>query len=75
MAGSAGTLRTLRISGANGSKTLGSLIASGSSSGGGSTRRIYGYFTSLGNSTQTFYYDVFGLYYGKYKSQAQYFGR
>jgi|LauGreDrversion4_2_1035121.scaffolds.fasta_scaffold901755_2 hypothetical protein len=74
MAGGAGTLRTLRISGANGSKTLGSLIASGSSSGGGSARRIYGYYASLGESTTQIYAN-FGLYYGKFRGQAQWFGR
>jgi hypothetical protein len=74
MAGGAGTLRTLRISGANGSKTIGSLIASGSSSGGGSARRIYGYYASLGESTDQIYAQ-FGLYYGKYKAQSQLFGR
>ena len=72
MPGGAGTLRTLRISGANGSKTLGSLIANGSSSGGGSTRRIYSYYTSLGESTPQIY-ARFGLYYGEFKSNPQWF--
>ena len=74
MGGSAGSFRTLRISGANGSKTLGSLIASGSSSGGGSTRRVYSYYVSLGESTPQIY-ARFGLYYGEFKSNPQWFGR
>jgi hypothetical protein len=71
----AGFLRTLRISGANGSKTLGSLIANGSSSGGGSTMRMYKYYRSLGYSTQAFYFDVLGLSFGEFKGQSQWFGR
>ena len=74
MGGSAGSFRTLRISGANGSKTLGSLIANGSSSGGGSTRRVYSYYASLGESTPQIY-ARFGLYYGEFKSNPQWFGR
>ena len=75
MGGSAGSLRTLRISGANGSKTLGSLIANGSSSGGGSGRRIYSYYAALGQSTTQIYSEVFGLQYGAFKSQPQWFRR
>ena len=71
----AGFLRTLRISGANGSRTLGSLIANGSSSGAGSTMRMYKYYTSLGYSTQSFYFDVLGLSFGEYKSRSQLFTR
>lgn len=74
MGGSAGSFRTLRISGANGSKTLGSLIANGSSSGGGSARRIYNYYATLGESTPQIY-ARFGLYYGEFKSNPQWFGR
>jgi hypothetical protein len=74
MGGSAGSFRTLRISGANGSKTLGSLIANGSSSGGGSARRIYSYYAAQGQST-TQIYARFGLYYGKFKANPQWFGR
>ena len=71
----AGFLRTLRISGANGSKTLGSLIANGSSSGAGSTMRMYKYYRSLGQTTQSFYMNVLGLSYGEVKAQSQWFGR
>lgn len=74
MGGSAGSFRTLRISGANGSKTLGSLIANGSSSGGGSARRIYSHYASLGESTPQIY-ARFGLYYGEFKANPQWFGR
>jgi hypothetical protein len=71
----AGFLRTLRISGANGSKTLGSLIANGSSSGAGSTMRMYKYYTSLGQSTQSFYNNVLGLTFGEFRGQSQWFTR
>lgn len=74
MGGSAGSFRTLRISGANGSKTLGSLIANGSSSGGGSARRIYSYYATLGEST-TQIYARFGLRFGEFKANPQWFGR
>jgi hypothetical protein len=73
--GGTGSLRTLRISGANGSKTLGSLIANGSSSGAGSTMRMYKYYTSLGYSTQSFYFDVLGLSFGEFKGRRQLFTR
>lgn len=75
MAGGAGSLRTLRISGANGSKTLGSLIANGASSGGGSTMRMYKYYMSLGQSTQGFYQNVLGLRFGEFSGQSQWFTR
>jgi hypothetical protein len=75
MGGSAGSFRSLRISGANGSKTLGSLIANGSSSGAGSTMRMYKYYRSLGQTTQSFYMNVLGLSYGEFKAQSQWFGR
>ena len=75
MAGSAGTLRTLRISGANGSKTIGSLIANGSSSGGGSTMRMYKYYMSLGQTTQQFYQNILGLSFGEFKANSQWFKR
>jgi len=75
MAGGAGSLRTLRISGANGRKTLGSLIANGSSAGGGSTMRMYKYYMSLGQSTQQFYSNVLGLSFGEFRGQSQWFKR
>jgi len=70
-----GNLRTLRISGANGSRTLGSLIANGSSSGGGSTMRMYKYYRSLGQTTQEFYTNVLGLSFGEFRGQSQWFTR
>jgi len=73
--GGTGSLRTLRISGANGSKTIGSLIANGSSSGAGSTMRMYKYYTSLGYSTQAFYFNVLGLSFGEFRGRSQWFGR
>ena len=64
MAGGAGSLRTLRISGAN-----------GSSSGGGSTMRMYKYYMSLGQSTQGFYQNGLGLRFGEFSGQSQWFTR
>ncbi len=65
--GGTGSLRTLRLSGTNGSRTLGSLIADGVSGGGGSSRRIYAYFAKNNQTVTTFYKDVFNLTYGKFK--------
>lgn len=49
MGGGTGNIRTLRgQSGTNGYRTLGSIIASDSSAGAGSFRRIYGYYRHNG---------------------------
>jgi hypothetical protein len=71
--GGTGNLRTLRISGANGSRTFMSMIANGSNSGAGSTRRMYGYFAAANKSPSQFYSSVFGIRFGEFKNNAQYF--
>ena len=51
--GGTGNIRTLRNqSGTVGSRTLGSILASGS--GAGSVRRLYGYYASLGQQNVFF---------------------
>jgi hypothetical protein len=70
--GGTGNLRTLRLSGSNGSRTLGSLIADGVSAGGGSMRRVYGYYAAKGITVNTFYYNVFGITYGQDKNRARF---
>jgi len=67
MGGGTGNLRTMRISATGGSRTLASLIADGVSGGGGSMRRVYGYFKGLGDPVNVFYYKVFGIRYGQFK--------
>lgn len=51
-------------SASNGSRTLGSILAS-SGGGAGSPRRVYNYYQKNGNIIQ-FYQNVFGLKYGQY---------
>jgi hypothetical protein len=54
-----GSLRTLRNqSGTVGSRTLGSILASGGG-GAGSIRRLYGYYANLGQTQQLFKF-IFG---------------
>jgi hypothetical protein len=67
--GGSGNLRTLRLSAANGSRTLMSIITGGSSSGAGSTRRMYGYYAANNNSPSQFYNSVFGLHFGAFKNR------
>jgi hypothetical protein len=51
--GGTGNIRTLRNqSGTVGYRTLGSILANGS--GAGSTRRLYGYYASLGQQSVFF---------------------
>jgi len=66
--GGTGNLRTLRISATGGTRTLGSLIADGVSAGGGSMRRVYGYYKAKGEPVNVFYYNVFGIKYGQFKN-------
>ena len=73
--GGTGNLRTLRLSGSNGSRTLGSLLADGVSAGGGSARRLYAYYARHNATVNTFYSDVFGLTYGQFRSQSYLFGK
>lgn len=53
-------LRTLRNqSGTNGSRTLGSILASDAGNGAGSIRRMYTYFTAKGK--QADFYALFNV--------------
>ena len=72
--GGTGNLRTLRNqSASNGSRTLGSILASdGASGGAGSVRRIFAYYASRGNISQ-FYETILNLRYGEFKSRTQWF--
>ena len=77
MGGGTGNIRTYRISASNGYRTLGSILANGSSgAGAGSTRRIYAWYarngTSIGNG---FYNDALGVNFGQFRDRAQFFIR
>jgi hypothetical protein len=73
MAGGTGYIRTQRSqSGTVGSRTLGSILASGSGGGAGSTRRLYGWYIHNNNSNN-FYNSVFGIKYGQFRSRARLF--
>jgi hypothetical protein len=68
MGGNTGNIRGRRNqSSSNGSKTLGSILASDSGNGAGSVRRMYAYYTKNGTVNE-FYQDVFDLRYGQYKT-------
>ena len=59
--GGTGNLRTLRNqSGSNGSRTLGSILASDGGSGAGSIRRLYGWYAK-NNDKDNFFPQVFGM--------------
>jgi hypothetical protein len=64
-----GSIRTLRNqSGSNGSRTIFSILSSGSSAGGGSFRRMYGYSVAKNNeSVNQFYNNYLNLGFGKYE--------
>jgi hypothetical protein len=65
-----GNLRTLRLSSTGSSRTLGSLLASSSSAGAGSTERIFVYYKKLfNNNTALFYKQIFNLEYGEFRRQ------
>ena len=73
MGGGTGNIRTQRAqSGTVGSRTLGSILTSGSTGGAGSTRRIYGWY-SHNNNTSQFYNSVFGIRFGEFRSRANLF--
>jgi hypothetical protein len=72
MGGNTGNLRTSRISATGGTRTLGSLIADGTSAGAGSLRRIYGHYARTG-TVPGFYGSVFGIQYGQFRDRSQYF--
>ena len=66
MGGSTGNLRTLRNqSGTVGSRTLGSILATGSSAGAGSTRRVFAYYRNLNPNYMPFA-EIFGLRRGQF---------
>jgi hypothetical protein len=72
MGGGTGNIRTYRISASNGYRTLGSMLANGSSgAGAGSGRRVYAWYarngTSVGNG---FYRDVLGINFGQFRNRA-----
>jgi len=54
MGATAGGFNTQRISSANGSRTLGSMLFGGSNAGAGSGRRIYSYYARQGYSAEQF---------------------
>jgi hypothetical protein len=75
MGGNTGNIRTYRISASNGYRTLGSILANGSSgAGAGSTRRVYAWYarngTNIGNG---FYKDALGINFGQFRNRAQLF--
>jgi hypothetical protein len=65
------SLRTLRLSSTGGSRTLASILSSGSSSAGaGSTMRVFNFYKKLyNNNINEFYKNIFNLTYGEYRSQ------
>jgi len=72
--GGTGYIRTQRAqSGTVGSRTLGSILASGSGGGAGSTRRIYGWYSHNNNNPGQFYNSVFGIKYGQFRNNLQSF--
>lgn len=56
----------------NGSKTLGSILASDSGNGAGSVRRMYGYYTR-NHTVQQFYQNILNIRYGQFKENANLF--
>ena len=67
--GSNTALRTLRISGTCGYRTLGSILASQAGAGAGSARRMYGWYMKH-NTTDQFYKQVFDIDYGQFKENS-----
>ena len=63
--GVTGNLRTQRISATGGFRTWGSIIVGNSGSGGGSSRRIAGfYLNQSGGDVNGFYNSILGQAYG-----------
>jgi hypothetical protein len=72
MGGGTGNIRgTRNQSSANGYKTLGSLLASDSINGGGSVRRIYGWYKRNYN-IDDFYQSILGVKYGEFRGRVQF---
>lgn len=73
MGGNTGNIRTLRNqSGTNGSRTLGSILASDGGSGAGSIRRMYAW-NKKNNPNVNPIGPIWGIKYGQYRSRAQWF--
>jgi hypothetical protein len=73
MGGNTGNLITRRNQSAvNGSKTLGSILASDSINGAGSVRRVYGWYKRH-STVDNFYKGVFDINYGQFRDRAQFF--
>lgn len=73
MGGNTGNLRTLRSqSGTNGSRTLGSILASDSGSGAGSVRRMYSYYVKNNPGVSPFT-AIFSIDRGQFRNRAQWF--
>ena len=78
MGGSTGSLGTYRSqSGVNGSRTLGSILASDSLNGAGSCRRIFQYYSNPRHNRRNIspFTLTFGLSYGEFSNQARFLYR
>jgi hypothetical protein len=74
MGGNTGNLITRRNqSGTNGSKTLGSILASDGINGAGSVRRVYSWYKRRNATVGEFYKGVFDINYGQFRNRAQFF--
>jgi hypothetical protein len=74
MGGNTGNIRTLRNqSGTVGFRTLGSILASDTSAGAGSVRRIYSYYYNKTGGNPNPIGTIFSIYYGQFRSRSQYF--
>jgi hypothetical protein len=69
--GGTGNIRTQRSqSGTNGSRTLGSILASDSGAGAGSIRRLYAWYKmqNANNGTNQFYNSTFNINFGQFRN-------
>jgi hypothetical protein len=73
MGGTTGNIRTLRNqSGTVGSRTLGSILASGNGGGAGSVRRMYAFYKKQNPDVNPFT-PIFGINRGQFQDRAQWF--
>ena len=71
MGGNTGNIRTLRNqSGSNGSRSLGSILASDSGAGAGSIRRLYGWYRKNKPGLNPFT-QIFGINRSQIKTRGQ----
>ena len=73
--GYSAVLRTMRISGTCGYRSLGSMIADGTSAGGGGCQRIFKYYLinqRNGTGYRGAYKKVFDINYGQFKNSPQF---